>query len=79
MSTVHIVHKIHQILVVDEYVLPEYLPPFIQTNIDTATWMYSQAIDKTQSGMELHGFMRDHVTKVLLFACAFYVPRQLLR
>ena len=50
MSAIHTVHKIHQILIIDGYALPERPPPLIQTNIESATGIYSQAIHKVWSG-----------------------------
>jgi hypothetical protein len=74
MSTVHTVNKIHQILIVDGYALPERLPPLIQTNIDSATRMYSQAVHKVWGGMELRAFIRYHVGTDALWAFDYLRP-----
>jgi hypothetical protein len=68
MTEIHPVNKIHQVLIVDGYDLPQKLPPLIQTNIESARRIYPQAVHKLWNGMELRAFIRYHLGAEVLWA-----------
>ena len=61
MTSIHPINKIHQVLIVDGYTLPEKPPPLIQTNIESAKRIYPQAVHKLWNGTELRAFIRYHL------------------
>jgi hypothetical protein len=68
MTAIQAVDKIHQVLIADGYTLPAQLPPMIQTNIESAKQVYSQAAHKLWNGTELRAFIRYHIGADALWA-----------
>jgi len=74
MTSIHPINKIHQVLIVDGYTLPEKLPPLIQTNIESAKRIYPQAVHKLWNGTELRAFIRYHLGVDALWAFDYLRP-----
>jgi hypothetical protein len=74
MTSIHPINKIHQVLIVDGYVLPEKLPPLIQTDIESAKLIYPQAVHKLWNGTELRAFIRYHLGADALWAFDYLHP-----
>ena len=74
MTSIHPINKIHQVLIVDGYTLPEKPPPLIQTNIESAKRIYPQAVHKLWNGTELRAFIRYHLGADALWAFDYLRP-----
>lgn len=70
----HEIKYLHQIFIVDDFVLPRSFSPTIQHHIDVARSLYPQAAYKMWSGNEIREFIKRHFSKDVLKAFDTLTP-----